>query len=111
MDHAQLQLWKPHTNPVEVNGVLHLTGNRWPRKAGVDAQRQPDLGAFGVQRVVDGIARRGLPVAPEAWPHSGIRDRKIVDDRAELAQRWHRSQQVDATHREREPVWLRFDEL
>src|SRR6202012_1912552 len=108
---AELQLGEPYTDPVEVYGVLHLTGNRWSGQAGVDAQRQPDLGTFGVQRIVDGIARRILPVAPEAWTHNGIRDRKGVDDRAEFAQRRHRPQQVDAAHREREPVWLRFDEF
>ena len=111
VDHAQFELGEPHADPVEVDRVLHLTGYRRSWNAGVDAQRQPEFRALGVERVVHGVTGRVLTVAPKARPHNGVRHRQVRDDCGEFPQRRYRSQQVDAAHRQGEPVRLRFDEL
>ena len=40
VDHAQLQLGEPEADPVEVDRVLRLRGQRRPGDAGVDAERR-----------------------------------------------------------------------
>src|SRR5262249_43388738 len=62
------------------------------------------LAALHVERVIDGVARWIHPVAPEARPDDGERDRVIAHERLEAAQRAHRAQQVEPADAEREAV-------
>ena len=57
---------KRYAHPVEVDRVLRLAGERRAGDAGVHAEREVELAALRVQRVVDGVGRRVHAVAPEA---------------------------------------------
>ena len=110
MHHAELQLGEPHAHPVEMDRVLHLTGDRRPGEPGVHAQRQIELAALGVERVVDRVARRVHAVAPERRADHGVRDLVVGDEALERAQGRHRAQEVVTTDADAEAVGPRVDE-
>src|SRR5579864_3971349 len=104
VDHAQAQLGEPDAHTVDVDGVLRLGGQGWPRDPGVHAQRQVEFAAFRVEGVVHRVARRVHAVAPEAGADGRVGHRVVVDERLEGPRGLHRPEQVVAPDAQRETV-------
>ena len=78
-----LQLGEADADPVEVDRVLHLARDRRPGDAGVHAERQVELAALRVERVVDGVARAGTCRRPRSSADDGVGDRVVAHERLE----------------------------
>jgi hypothetical protein len=71
--HHELQLREVQAHPIEVHGILALAGRRRPGDARVHGDRQVELDALGVERVVDGLVRRDVEVeGRDAGEHQGV---------------------------------------
>jgi hypothetical protein len=90
--HHQLELGEVQADPVQVERVLHLRRRGRPRDARIHRERELELDALGVDRVVERVARREVD---REGRHPGEHDRLPGAEGRERAQPPHAAPGVE----------------